>query len=113
MNDDFNTPILIANLFEGVKYINLVNDKKETLTTEDIAILKETLNAFVFYVLGIKNVKSSSNNTDKLTGVVEMLITMRDEARANKNWALSDEIRDKLAATGVILKDGKDGTSFN
>ena len=71
------------------------------------------MNAFVFDVLGIKNVKSSSNNTDKLTGVVEMLITMRDEARANKNWALSDEIRDKLAATGVILKDGKDGTSFS
>jgi len=93
--------------------LNLSIDKKETLTAEDIALLKETLSGFVFDVLGIKNVKSSSNNADKLTGVVEMLITMRDEARANKNWALSDEIRDKLAATGVILKDGKDGTSFS
>ena len=113
MNDDFNTPILIANLFEGVKFINLVNDKKESLTAEDIELLKTTLHSFVFDVLGIRNSKTATNNTDKLTGVVEMLITMRNEARANKNWALSDEIRDKLAILGIVLKDGKDGTSFN
>jgi len=112
MNDDFNTPILIANLFEGIRYVNLLNDGKETITVEDLAILKTTLTSFVFDVLGIKNESESANNSDKLAGVVEMLITMRNEARANKNWALSDEIRDQLAALGIILKDGKEGTSF-
>jgi len=113
MNDDFNTPILIANLFEGIKYINLVNDKKESLTTEDIELLKTTLYSFIFDVLGIKNEKSSSDNADKLSGVISMLIEMRNEARANKNWSLSDEIRDRLATLGIELKDGKDGTNFS
>lgn len=112
MNDDFNTPILIANLFEGIRYVNLLNDGKENITAEDLAFLKITLTTFIFDVLGIKNESEAANNSDKLAGVVEMLITMRNEARANKNWALSDEIRDQLAVLGIILKDGKDGTSF-
>lgn len=112
MNDDFNTPILIAQLFEGIRFVNVVNDKRETLTAADIELLKTTLEAFLFDVLGIKNEKSAGNNSEKLTGVVEMLIEMRNEARANKNWALSDEIRDKLLALGIQLKDGKDGTGF-
>lgn len=112
MNDDFNTPILIAQLFEGIRYINLINDKKETITESDLAILKNTLNTFVFDILGIKNEAETANNSEKLSGVVEMLIGMRNEARANKNWALSDEIRDQLAALGIILKDGKEGTTF-
>lgn len=113
MNDDFNTPILIAHLFEGIRFVNVLNDKRETITAEDLELLKSTLTTFTFDVLGIKNEKSSGNNSDKLEGVVTMLIGMRDEARANKNWALSDEIRDKLLALGIQLKDGKDGTSFS
>lgn len=113
MNDDFNTPILIAHLFEGIRFVNVLNDKRETITAEDLELLKSTLTTFTFDVLGIKNEKSSNNNSDKLEGVVTMLIGMRDEARANKNWALSDEIRDKLLALGIQLKDGKDGTSFS
>lgn len=112
MNDDFNTPILIAHLFEGIRYINLVNDQKEQLTTEDIQLLKTTLHAFIHEVLGIKNSKKTASNTDKLSGVVEMLIAMRNNARANKNWALSDEIRDRLSELGIQLKDGKEGTTF-
>ena len=117
MNDDFNTPILIAQLFEGVRYINLVNDKKETITIEDLALLNETLNSFLHDVLGL-NLESTTNNAassdnNKLEGVVNMLIEMRNEARANKNWALSDEIRDKLFALGIQLKDGKEGTGFS
>ena len=112
MNDDFNTPILIATLFEGIRFVNLLNDGKESITAEDLALLKATLTSFVFDVLGIQNESETANNSDKLAGVVEMLIKMREEARANKNWALSDEIRDQLAALGIILKDGKDGTSF-
>ncbi|MBP6557440.1 MAG: cysteine--tRNA ligase [Flavobacterium sp.] len=113
MNDDFNTPILIANLFEGIKFVNLVNDRKETLTADDIKVLSETLNTFTFDILGIRNEKSVANNSGKLDGVVEMLITMRLEARANKNFALSDQIRDQLLALGIQLKDGKEGTTFS
>ena len=113
MNDDFNTPILIANLFEGIKYVNLVNDGKETLTAADITVLGETLKSFTFDVLGIKDEKAVSNQTDKLEGVVELLINMRLEARANKDFALSDQIRDQLLALGIQLKDGKEGTTFS
>lgn len=113
MNDDFNTPILIAQLFEGIRYINLVNDAKETLTSEDIEKINNTLSTFLFDVLGLSNQNGSSSSTEKLTGVVEMLIQMRNEARTNKNWALSDEIRDKLLALGIVIKDGKDGTTFS
>ena len=112
MNDDFNTPILIAQLFEGVKYINLVNDGKESLTEADVKELKQTITTFVFDILGIQDEETASNNSDKLNGVVEMLIKMRNEARANKNWAMSDQIRDELASLGIILKDGKEGTTF-
>lgn len=113
MNDDFNTPILIAQLFEGIRFVNLLNDKRESITSADLELLKTTLEEFTFEVLGIRNEKSSGNNSEKLEGVVEMLIEMRNEARANKNWALSDEIRDKLLALGIQLKDGKEGTSFS
>lgn len=113
MNDDFNTPILIANLFEGVRFVNVLNDKRETISAEDLAELKTTLETFTFDILGIKNEKASNNTTQKLEGVIEMLIEMRKTARENKNWALSDEIRDKLLALNIQLKDGKDGTSYS
>ena len=113
MNDDFNTPILIAQLFEGVRFVNLLNDKRATISKDDLEVLTNTLNTFLFNVLGIKKEKEISNNSEKLSGVIEMLITMRNEARANKNWGLSDEIRDKLLALGIQLKDGKEATTFS
>ena len=113
MNDDFNTPILIAQLFEGVRFVNLLNDKRATISKDDLEVLTSTLNTFLFDVLGIKKEKEISNNSEKLSGVIEMLITMRNEARANKNWGLSDEIRDKLLALGIQLKDGKEATTFS
>ncbi|MEC4050754.1 cysteine--tRNA ligase [Flavobacterium sp. SUN046] len=113
MNDDFNTPILIAQLFEGIRFVNLLNDKRETLNADDLKTLKDTLEVFTFDVLGIKNEKASNNNTEKLDSVMEMLIQMREEARANKNWGLSDEIRDKLLLVGIQLKDNKEGTSYS
>lgn len=113
MNDDFNTPILIAQLFEGIRFVNLINDGKETITAEDLATLSTTLKSFIHDVLGISNEAEESNNSDKLEGVVQLMIQMRNEARANKNFALSDQIRDQLMALGIQLKDGKDGTSFS
>ena len=113
MNDDFNTPILIAQLFEGIRYVNVLNDKRETITAADLETLKNTLDVFTFDVLGIKKEQLSNDSFEKLEGVIAMLIEMREEARANKNWALSDEIRDKLLVLGIQLKDGKEGTSFS
>ena len=113
MNDDFNTPILIAQLFEGVKYINLLNDGKETLTDADLKLFTKAMNAFVYDVLGLEDEKASDSNNDKLEGTVNMLIEMRKQARDNKNFALSDQIRDQLIALGIQLKDGKEGTTFS
>ncbi len=112
MNDDFNTPVLIANLFDAVKFVNLLNEKKATISTKDLEEFKITLNAFIFDVLGLKN-ELQQDSSDKLNGVIEMLITMRKDARDNKDWALSDKIRDELAVMGIQLKDGKDGTTFS
>ena len=113
MNDDFNTPILIANLFEAVKYINQVKDGSETINADDLSLLKNTINAFVFDILGLENVTKTESGTDKLAGAVDILIKLRQDARANKDFALSDKIRDELAEAGIQLKDGKEGTSFS
>ena len=112
MNDDFNTPILIANLFEAVKIINLMHDNKSTLTSEDLEEFKKVIFAFTFDVLALENTTVDNDNSDKLKGVVEILIGLRNQARENKDWALSDKIRDELIELGIQLKDGKEGTGF-
>ena len=111
MDDDFNAPILIAKIFDGVKIINTVNDGTASINGVDLALLKETIQGFVFDVLGLEAVNANSNS-ELLENVVNMLIKMRKQARDAKNWALSDQIRDELLALGIQLKDGKDGTSF-
>ncbi|HFS66666.1 MAG TPA: cysteine--tRNA ligase [Flavobacteriia bacterium] len=112
MNDDFNTPVLIAHLFEAVKHINLINDKKEKISTFDLALLTKTIKDFTFDVLGLENIAVAEDNQDKINGVVNLLIQMRAEAKANKNYALSDAIRDKLLALGIQLKDSREGTTY-
>ena len=111
MNDDFNTPVLIAHLFEAVKHINLINDGDETISKADLVLFMETVNAFVFDVLGLLD-ESVNDNSDKLNGTIALLIQLRKEARENKNWALSDQIRDELLALEIQLKDGKEGTTY-
>ena len=113
MNDDFNSPILIAHLFEAAKYINQIKDGSETVSSEDLKLLKDTINNFVYDVLGLENTAKTDSGTDKLSGAVDVLIRLRQEARANKDFALSDKIRDELADVGIQLKDGKDGTTFS
>ncbi|MGB5818554.1 MAG: cysteine--tRNA ligase [Saonia sp.] len=113
MNDDFNTPILIANLFEGVRRINLIKEGKESITHEDKGLLQKTMYNFVFEVLGLEHKSGSESGTDKLSEVIALLITLRNEARNNKDFATSDKIRDQLSAMGIQLKDGKEGTTFS
>ncbi|OCA69809.1 cysteine--tRNA ligase [Chryseobacterium artocarpi] len=110
LTDDFNSPILIAHLFEAVKYIFALNDGKETISTQDLEDLKSTLNAFIFDVLGLQTVEE--NNNEKLDQTLKVLIELRNQARKSKNFDLSDQIRDKLLAEGIELKDGRDGTSY-
>ncbi|WP_339611579.1 cysteine--tRNA ligase [uncultured Planktosalinus sp.] len=113
MNDDFNSPILIAHLFDAAKFINSVSDQKARITQKDLEDLKVTLQAFIFDVLGLQGSSTASMNTDKLSNTINLLIQLRNEARANKDFAMSDKIRDELAAIGIHLKDGKDGTTFS
>lgn len=112
MNDDFNSPILIAQLFEAVKAINSVKAGIETLTKTDKALLENALRTFFFDVLGLEDIQQGNSSNTAMDGVMQILIDMRAEARANRNWALSDKIRDELDALGIQLKDGKDGTTY-
>ena len=112
MNDDFNTPILISQLFEAVKVINQIKEQKASLTIEDLLDFKQAINAFVFDVLGLMN-EAARESSNKLNGVIELLIKLRKEARENKDWALSDQIRDELLVLGIQLKDGREVTTFS
>ncbi|MBW7676867.1 cysteine--tRNA ligase [Chryseobacterium chendengshani] len=110
LTDDFNSPVLIAHLFEAVKFIFALKDEKETVSTKDLADLKLTLSALIFDVLGLQAIEE--NNNEKLDQTLQVLIELRNQARKSKNFELSDQIRDKLLAEGIELKDGRDGTSY-
>ncbi|MBR4197167.1 MAG: cysteine--tRNA ligase [Bacteroidales bacterium] len=112
INDDFNTPIVIAHLFEAVKTINSVNDKKDTLTQADIDELKNLFDVFAFDILGLTD-ESASDNAAVVNGLMDMILDIRAKAKANKDWATSDAIRDKLKEIGITVKDGKDGATWN
>lgn len=112
MDDDFNTPILIAHLFDAVKMINSIKDSFENINAEDLEKLKALMNGFVREVLGL-DTEDINESSDKLDGVVKMLIEMRNQARVDKNWALSDQIRDQLSDLGIQLKDGSEGTTYS
>ena len=111
LTDDFNSPILIAHLFEAVKFIFALNDGKESIDKEEFEDFKSTLNAFVFDVLGLQVLEG--NNHEKLDKAIEILIELRNQARKSKNFELSDQIRDNLLAQGIELKDGREGTSYS
>lgn len=111
MNDDFNSPVLIAELFETIKLVHQVAQGAETLTKEDIQKLHQGVHAFAHEVLGLTFTSSNTQNS-YLDKALEVLIELREKARANKDFATSDQIRDELLAKGIQLKDDKDGTSY-
>jgi cysteinyl-tRNA synthetase len=110
MNDDFNSPILIANLFEAVRIINSVNDGKESITIADLNSLQTTVNTFVFDVLGLHDESENNNGGKALDTVMQIVIEQRTEAKKRKDFATSDQIRDLLLAGGISIKDTKEGT---
>ncbi|MFA6705384.1 MAG: cysteine--tRNA ligase [Bacteroidales bacterium] len=112
MNDDFNTPILISNLFEAVTIVNKLLDGSEKIDEKAIEELNQLFEDWFVNVLGIKD-EQSSNMMPTIEGLVKMIIDLRKDARANKDWAKSDELRDQLATLGIKIKDSKDGVSWN
>ena len=112
MNDDFNTPILIANLFEGVRIINSVNDGKEFLSNDELTLLKETFDIFLFDILGLKDEKGSDNR-ETLDGLMQLILAIRQKSRETKDWGTSDQIRDALQKLRITVKDGKEGSVWN
>ncbi len=112
MNDDFNAPILISHLFEVVPLINSSENNTISLSKENLQLFRQTLDAFIFDVLGLENPQEEKGG-EKLDEVLKMLIQMRARARADRDFALSDKIRDQLAEIGIQLKDGAEGTSYS
>lgn len=112
LNDDFNTPIAIAELFEIVRLINVIHAGQETLTAADLQYLSERVKALVHDVLGLEDDTRVATHSDKLDAVIQILIEMRQKARADRNFALSDQIRDQLLKAGIQLKDTKEGTTY-
>lgn len=113
MNDDFNAPVLVANLFEGARIINSVNDGRESLTAEDLAALKKLMHNFVFDVLGLKQESSGSASDIALQGVMDVILDIRKEAKAKKDFAASDKLRNDLAKYNITIKDTKDGVTWS
>ncbi len=112
MNDDFNTPILISHLFEGVRIINSINDKKETITENDLNDLKKLMHEFVFDILGLKE-EESAGSDEVVNGLMETIIDIRQKARENKDWDTSDLIRNNLTRLNIKIKDTKEGAVWD
>lgn len=112
MNDDFNTPTLVAHLFDAVRVINSAIDKTETLTSEDIKALKALMHTFTFDILGLKDESEASADGDVIDGLMSLILDIRKTSRETKDWATSDLIRDKLKEAGVQVKDTKDGAEW-
>lgn len=116
LDDDLNTPIVLAHLFDACSIINRINDGKAHATADDIAALKTLFDTFLFGILGMKNDIVEGGNADAMKPfeqAVDLLLKVRSEAKAQKDWATSDAIRDGLAAIGFAVKDTKDGFEWS
>ncbi len=114
MNDDFNTPVTIAHLFDGVKIINSINDGKEQITSADLIILKELYHSFVFDILGLKfETDNTQNNDSKINDIMDVILKLRTQAKENKDWSTADLIRDELKKLNITIKDSKDNSTWN
>ena len=113
INDDLNSPILIAHLFDATKTINNIVAGNDSINAADLDELKEIFHLFCFDILGLKEEATSNAGREEAFGkVVDMLLEERAKAKANKDWATSDKIRNELTALGFEIKDGKDGCSW-
>ncbi len=112
MNDDLNTPIVISHLFDAAKAINTIYDTKATISQTDLDSLKELFDTYID-ILGLQTEQSSSQYLDSYKKAVDLLLSLRLEAKQSKNWTLSDRIRDELASYGFVVKDTKEGFEWS
>jgi cysteinyl-tRNA synthetase len=112
MNDDFNSPILIAQIFEAVRIINGCKDGSQQLDEPSLNLLKKQMNLYVYDVLGLKPEDEFSGKGNQLDCIMRLLLDIRKSARDRKDWATSDQIRDELLKAGIVIKDGKEGTTW-
>ncbi len=115
MNNDFNSPMVIAELFEASRIVNAVKDGHATLTAEDIDLLKSYFSLFFHEILGIRpeNFNVAGKYDEAMKKVMDLLLSIRQDAKANKNWAVSDKIRDELKSAGITVKDTKEGSEWS
>ncbi len=113
MADDLNTPIVISHLFDAAKAINTVADGKATLSAADLDELRDVFKTFGEDVMGLRLSESAGQNTKAYAGAVDLLLELRAKAKADKDWATSDKIRDSLTALGFAIKDTKDGAEWS
>ena len=112
IDDDLNTPVVLSVLFDWVRTINQLHDGAQTISSDDLRRLREVFRLYVFDILGLRD-ENAAGADDLVPPLVEMLIAMRAKAKAEKDWVASDNIRDRLAAIGISLKDGKEGTEYS
>ena len=114
MNDDFQTQLVISYLFEACHVINTALDHKANISAEDLKELSDTMQLFTFDLLGLKSEKGANNDAreEAYGKVVDMVLDLRAKAKAAKDWATSDQIRDALAGAGFEVKDTKDGVTW-
>ena len=114
MNDDFNSPVLIAHLFDAVKFINSISSGKQQISKTDLEELTTIMNTFFYEVLGLKTPEKSDDKQplSKLETALELLIEIRAKARANKDFETSDLIRNRLEELQIQLNDAAEGTTF-
>jgi cysteinyl-tRNA synthetase len=113
INDDLNTSVLIAELFECVRIINSANDGNEQLNQTDIATLKRIYQNFLVEIMGIKMESNDGKSSEALSTAMELLMQIRQQAKANKDFATADQIRNELTNKGIQIKDGKEGTAWS
>jgi len=107
IKDDLNSPILIAHLFEAVRFIHLIKEGKEKVNANDLKQLKNLFQTFVYDILGLR--EEQSDSSELTSELIDMILTLRLEAKKNKDFATADKIRDELTQKGIIIKDTKDG----
>ena len=113
LDDDFNSPIVISHLFDACRTINQLVDRKQTITPSGLEALRQTLNVFVHDILGLRTeAQGGSQREEAFSAAVDMLIELRAKAKAAKDWATSDAIRDRLAELGFEVKDTKEGATW-
>jgi cysteinyl-tRNA synthetase len=114
LNDDFNSPVAIAQLFDAVRIINSINDGTDTISPEDLETLKRVFRNFVVDIFGLKSeVASEGRQTETLLhGIMKLLLEIRQQAKGQKDYATSDKIRDQLASLKIAVKDNKEGATW-